>query len=281
MLKKKLSNLNNFDRIIIIISFVGIVILSFLFFRKSSSITVTIKVGEKNIYFLPWNTLGGTQPWFGQMFKPGMKEKDGLGRINAEVIKVKSYNTLPSRQAAYLTVKLKTIYSRATDQHTYKGSNILVGQIIKLNLDKIFIEGLITDVEGISNKREEKELIINAQLREEIPTYPETSGTRDYIANAINAGDLFKDNQGNVIIEVLEKDVQNAKKVVTANDGRVIIGENPLRKDVFLKLKAKTFLINDRYYIFDDIPVLIGETIPLNTDVLSIQPEVTNIQVIN
>lgn len=281
MFKKKLSKLSNLDKIILVVIFTGAIIFSYLFFRKSSFITVTLKIGEENTYFYPWKLYGGTRPWFGLMFKPGMQEKDGLGRISAEVINVKSYDTFPSRQAAYLTVRLKTIYNKATNQHTYKGSDILVGQIIKLNLDKIFIEGLITDVEGIKNNREEKELIIEAQLREETPTYPESSGTKDYIADAINIGDIFKDNQGNTIIEVLEKDTRNAKKAVTTSDGRVVVTENPLRKDVFLKLKAKTFLINNRYYIFDDVPVLIGELIPLNTNVLSIQPEVTNIQVIN
>src|SRR3989344_8740241 len=121
---KRFKNLTLFDKTIIILAVIGALSLLYIFFRKSEFITVTIKVGEEDVRSLPWMVDSGSRTWFKELFYEGMKEKDGLGRVNAEVLEVYSYDTAPSRSDIYLTIKLKTVYSRATNQFTYKGISV-------------------------------------------------------------------------------------------------------------------------------------------------------------
>ena len=98
-----------------------------------------------------------------------------------------------------------------------------------------------------------------------------------YLADAIKVGDEVHDHNGAVVLKVVDKRVEFAKKVVTNSSGQVIVASNPLLRDVYLVLEISAMKINDKYYVFDDIPVLIGEEIPLNLPYLSTELLVTGI----
>ena len=104
------------------------------------------------------------------------------------------YDT-PGGTAVYLTVKLNTVYNRASNQHTFKGSPLLIGSTVKLNLDSLLVEGLVTHIEGAPDPRTKIPLLIKAQVIRENPTYPESSGERSFIADALSVGDKVTDNQ--------------------------------------------------------------------------------------
>lgn len=276
--KTKLKNLTLFDRALILMAIVLGMVLLYVFFRKSSYVNVTVKVDEEKVLYESWKAEDGTKSWFSQLFYKGMKEKDGLGKIAAEVLDVRSYDTFPSRKAVYITLRLRVVYNRASNQYTFKGKSLLIGSTIKLNLDRVFVDGLITQVEGVRDPRERATLIVEAQIREESPTFLETSGTKEYVANALKVGEEIKDDQGNTVIKILKKRVENAKKTVVTSDGRVIVRTNPLRKDVYLTLQIEALKIHDRYFLFDDIPILIGSKIPINSPTIWVRAEVTGIK---
>lgn len=271
---RRIKKLTLFDKIIIVGFILAAVFFSYIFFRKSTYLTVTIKVSQENIVY-PYL---GVPDWFSQLFYDGMREKDGLGRTRAEVIKILSYDSSSSRKAIYLTTKLNVIYNRGSNQYTYKGYPVLVGSALKLYLDKLLVDGMVTHIEGIEDKRKKVKLVLKAQVREETVVFPETSGVRDYIANALGLGDEVKDSSGDTIIKITNKVVEDAKKITTASDGRVLLQTDPLRKDVFLTLEVTATYINGRYYIFDDVPILIGYGIPIHTSEVAIWPEVTEIK---
>ncbi len=279
---KKLKDLTLFDKILIGLAILVVVFVGYGIFRKSTYITVTLKVGEENVVWERWS-----RAWFSQLFYPGMKEKDGLGRVNAEVVSIHSYDALPLasdlyhvKKAVYLKTRIKAVYSRSSNQYTYKGLPVLIGSQIRMYLDRVLVEGLVTGIEGVVDPRENKTLLVEAQIKEESLTYQETSGTDDYIAQALSVGQKITDDQGNVAIEIIGKRVENAKKVTTTSTGGVLIGQNPLKKDVYLTLKINATKLYDRYYLFDDIPILVGQTIPINTSTLTVLPEVTKITVL-
>ena len=111
-------------------------------------------------------------------------------------------------------------------------------------------------------------------MKEETTVFPETSGSRAYVADAIEEGQEVKDDQGNTIVKILRKRVEDAKKTAITSDWRVFVQRDPLRKDVYLTLQLDAIRINDRYYVFDDVPVLIGYTVPINTGTMSFWPEI-------
>lgn len=270
----KIKNLTVFDKILIGSIVIAVIFFAYTFFRKSTYITITVKVGEDSV---SWER--SSRAWFSQLFYEGMKEKDGLGRVNAEVLGVRSYDTTYSRKAVYLTTKLKVVYSRSSNQYNYKGLAVLIGAPVKMYLDKMFVEGLVIHIEGVKDPREKQTLIVEAQIREENSTYLETSGTKEYIADALKAGEEIKDDQGNTVIKILKKKVESAKKVVTTSDGRVVIKTDPLKKDVYLTLQVEAFELHNRYFIFDDVPILIGDGIPINSPFITVWPVVTKIAV--
>lgn len=275
-LKEKITGFTFADLAWLGVGVATLMFLAYLFFRSPTSSIIVIKVNEDDIAFNSRSV--STRSWFSQMFYKGMKEKDGLGKATAEVLSIKSYDTSPARKAVYLTIKLNTVYNRASNQYTYRGKPMLVGSTLKLYLDNLLVEGLVTAAEGAKDPRQKVMLRVESQIRDETPVYPETSGTKPYVADALSEGQEIKDDQGNTIITILKKRVEDAKRTVITNDGRVLVQTNPLRKDVFLTLRVNANQIANRYYIFDDVPVLIGIGIPMNTSTISVWPEVTNIQ---
>lgn len=276
-IKKRLLKLTLFDRVLILLVLIAAGVFIYIFFRKSTYVTTVIKVGEETVQYQPWNKGAGTKAWFSNMFYEGLKEEDGLGRVMAEVTGVKSFDTDPNLKDIYLTTRLRVVYNRASNEYTFKGKPVLVGSTIKLNLDELLVNGLITYMEGAEDPREKATLVVETQLREENETFLETSGVPEYKPAALEVGQEIKDDQGEVVITILEKRVEDARRAVTTGDGRVFVQRNPLRKDVYLTLKINATKIDKRYYLFDDVPIVVGERILLNTPEIAVRPVVTDI----
>jgi len=271
-----------FDKIVIALLIISLVLFAYIFFRKTSPITVTLKVGETNVLYEPWRMETGTRMWFSQLFTPGMKEQDGLGRSMAEIVSVNAYDTSPDKKAVYVTVKLSTVYSRASNQYTFKGTPLLIGSTVKLNLDRILVEGLITHIEGVTDPRESVTLKVTAQLMQENPIiFPDTYGVPDYLASNLVNGQKITNSIGDPIITLINKTVRPATKVVQTPDGRLISQPHPLLKEVILELEVKSQKIAGQYFLFDDIPISIGEVLPLHFPHQSISPIVTAISPVN
>lgn len=269
----KLKKLALFDRIVIALGIVGVVFFAYIFFRKASYLTVVVKVGEDDIQLDSM----GTRAWFSQLFYAGMQEKDGLGITRAEVLRVHSYNVSPNRKALYLTIKIRSVYNRSSGQYAFKGFPVLVGSTMRLYLNKLLVDGLVTNVEGIIDPRTKKSLIVETQILDESPVFPETYGVKEHIANALHVNDKVNDSLGNTIVTIVDKKVENAKKVVSTSNGQLVLQRDPLKKDVYLTLQIEATVINDKYFMFDDVPILVGQTIPLNLPSVSVWPEVTKI----
>ena len=274
--KKHLKNIKLFDLITVSIVVIGIFVFALIFFRKSSSITVTVNVGQNDaISYTTFLNRPSTRSWFASLFHEGMVEKDGLGRIQAEVKDVYIYDRSPSIQTIYLKTKLKAIYSKSSNTYTYKGTPVLVGSKIKMDLEGVHVEGLVTNIEGLNNEKEVRKVVVESQLREDNPIFQGTVGTKDYLADSISIGDVVLDNNGNVILKILDKRVVPAKQIVTTSDGRVLAKDHPTRKDIYLSLEIRTTIIGGQNYFLDDLPVLVDQPIPVNTSKYSIFPIVT------
>lgn len=226
-IKHFIKKLTLFDKLLAGLVIVGVVIFAYIFFRKSSYITVTLKVGQDSIFYSIYApktlTNTGTAPSLEEIFYKGMKEKDGIGRTTAEVLDTNSYYLQPDRVSIYLKAKLAVVYNRSNNQYLYKGAPVLIGSKISLNLDDVSVDALVTGIDGATNPTVRKTLNIAAELLYPNSTYLETSGVNAYVANGINVGDKAHDSQGNTIIEVLAKTVKPADKTTTTADGRVLV----------------------------------------------------------
>lgn len=277
-ISSKLKKLGYFDYVIILVVIFGASFFAYFFFRKSTYINAVIKVNEDSVKYETWRLATGTRSWFEQYFYKGMKETSGLKKTMAEVESVYSYDIGPDRKSLYLNVKLNAVYNSASGQYTFKGKPLIVGSVIKLNLDKAYVEGLVSYVEGLEDKREKVRLSVDTQLVEYNTVYEESEGVKNSLADSIKVGDEVYDSLENPIIKITSKSETAAKRLVETSDGRTIVSSNPLRKDVYLTLEVNAYKLGGKYFLFDDVPILVGEKIPINTSYYSILPEVTNIE---
>jgi hypothetical protein len=270
-LRSKAKHIKVFDWILIAFGFFALLLFIIIFFRKSEYITVTVSVGSDSVM---WGT-SGPEYWYAGAFQKGQEEKDGLGRIQAEVLNVFSYDKSPTNKVVYLDVKLNTVYNRSSNTYTYNGIPVLVGSDIKLTLDNVYVDGLVTEVQGFPGHSVGQNITVEAQILEDDSTFPGTLGTDTYIADAIHVGDVVYDNHGSEMIKVLSKTVTPAKITVNTSDGRVIEAYDPMKKDVYLTLQILAEKIGGKYFFLNDIPILVGQSIPINTQTSSTFPVVT------
>jgi hypothetical protein len=233
-----------------------------------------VSIGDDSVVYGTWNGTG-PKDWFANSFHKGQTEKDGLGRIQSQVLDVYSYDTSVNHKIVYINVKLNSVYNRATNTYTYKGVPVLVGSTIKLNLDNVFAEGLVTEVKGYPSRAEKKTIKIEARLGDEETNFLGTAATKGYIADAIQTGDLVKDSNGTILIKIVDKRTTQAEATVTTSDGRLVKAIDPNRKDIFLTLEVLAEKQNGKYYFLNNIPILVDQTIPLNLSTISVFPTVT------
>jgi hypothetical protein len=269
---RKFGNLTLFDYLLIGLLAFGVIVFAYIFFRTPTYLTVSVKVGEESLAWGP----AYSRTWFAQLFRKGIKERDGVGRNMAEVTEVYVYPISPDRQAVYLTLRLRSTYQKASKQHIFKGKPILVGYPIKLQLDTLNVEGIVTNIEGLPDPRTDVKLKIEVRSNG-YGSFQETTGAPPAIADALRIGQTVNDSSGQVVIEIVDKKEVDAKRLTTTYDGRTVIATNPLLKDIQLTLVVNAKKINNRYFLFDDIPLAIGGQIPLILPEVNFWPEITQI----
>ena len=134
---KNIKKFKPFDWILIGLTFILVLIFTFVFFRNSIYKVVTIEVTQESTYAWEVWDASGSKMWFSDLFHKGMKERDGLGNVKAELLDTFSYEKTPARITVYLTTKLRVVYNRASNTYTYKGTPVLIGSKIKVNFDNL------------------------------------------------------------------------------------------------------------------------------------------------
>jgi len=268
-----MKKLSLFDLIFITLFIFSAVFLFIFLFRKNKYINIVVKVTNDNVLYAE------TYPpnWFVNLFRKGMSEKDGLGRVTAEIKDIYLYDIGPNRKAAYLLLNIKATYDKRSSQYSYKGKPLLVSSPIKIQFEKVLINGLVTFVEGIEDSRDEKILKLEARLIENNPVFPNVRGVEPFIANAVNIGDEVKSFDGKTLIKVIDKKIEPAIRIVVSDKGQSFAVNDPIFKDVFLTIKVRTQKINNEYYFFDDLRIKVGLGMPVNLENITIWPTITKV----
>lgn len=275
-MQKLLHKIKLFD--IIIISFFLVIILSvsWLLLRTKKQLKIVIKVTDVNT--VDYKKKDSAEAWFASLLYTGLEQKDALGNVTAKIIESKTYDAPLGRKNVYLTLLINSVFSPGTRQYTYNGRNILIGAPIQLLMDKVSVGGFVTDVDGFKRPYEQKKLIITVQFFDLVgQQVTGLTGVLPYIPDSINIGDTEKDSLGNNIITVIKKEVEEAKKVTTTANGEVLLRRDPVRKDMYLTLEVKANRIGDRYFLFDDQPLLVDQPLGLNFEKVTVYPIITKI----
>jgi len=205
----------------------------------------------------------------------GDVQKDGLGHVVAEVEDMTSWGSVD--RTTYLLLKAKVEEDKRTGKLKFNNQPLEVGRVIDLELGGVGTPALVTNIEGLPDPREWKNLIVEARMVEYVDVFPETIGVQPWKEEAVKIGDQMKDTRGRVVAEILDKKVKPADKIVVSDSGAVFIRPDPLKKDVTLLLRMKVFEQDGTYYFLDDSVVKIGTSFPLFLPEIDLWPEVTKI----
>lgn len=257
----KLKNIHLFDIFIVILALFVLLIAGIVLFRKSTYLTVTIKVGEDS---LVWPKIG-LPIWYLRSLRKGLNEKDIVGRNLVEIIDVFYYPSPESinRKMAYITVRLKAVFSKSSSSYTFNGRPLAVGNLIRIKPGNILIEGIITNVKELETDQKYSKIFIETQAIDKVDSYPNTAGVYPFVAESVNEGDTVKDSSGDTVIKVLDKRVEGAKRIALTDSGEALLITDPDKKDLYLTLEILATKQNEEYYLFDDIRIVINSTIPL------------------
>lgn len=195
--------------------------------------------------------------WLGESIKVGDKEFDSQGKVVAEVLGIKVYEVTnlqlqeSTRKDFYLTLNLRVSKERKTSKLKFKNQPLEIGGPIELHLVNTYVLGLVTLIEGMPDEGKMKEVVIEGVW---LNSYP-------WNAEAIPIGGKMEDGMGNVVAEVLDKKIELAERTVETDWGGLVVSRDPLRRDIYLKVKLKVRKRGDNLYFLYDKKVKVGENL--------------------
>lgn len=205
-----------------------------------------------------WQAYYASPPfWLGESIKVGDKEFDPQGKTVTEVLAVQAYelSTLqqqePARKDFYLTLNLRVDKDRRVGKLKFKNQPLEIGSPIELHFMNTYVPGIVTFIEGVSDRKDVREVIVEGVW---LNNYP-------WNAEAIPIGGKMEDGMGNVVAEILGKEIRLAERTVETDWGGLVVSYDPLKRDIYLKVKLKVRESEGNLYFLYDKKVKIGENL--------------------
>lgn len=240
---KFLKKLTIVDYLIIIIVLLGVIIL-YKFFNPEQK-WIDAVVLDNNIPIFQANSL-----------KVGDIEKDPNGNKIASIEKLETFdtpNTQASNKDVFITLKLLVRVNPRSKEYEYKNKIIKVGAPIELRFNSGLVNGNISELENISRNMVIKTLTL--KLYEQWP----------WFGDSIKVGSGEKDQNGEFLVQVLDKEVTPAQIVVNDASGNPLLKTDPQKVDITLKVKVQANLINNQIIFGRDKRIIVGELFSFNS----------------
>lgn len=270
--RRLIKKLTYFDFALIALVVVLFLGFFFFFYRKAEYINIRVKVTDQDVLYAQ------TQPatWYANRFEMGDVEIDALGRVISEIIGVERFNVTADRKAVYLDLRVRATYDTRTKLYSARGKPLIFGTPVRFNFSKVTFDGIVTE---FPNSESQKNLSITetkvaALLR---GIRPEETPIEPAIIEAVKKGDKVYDSNGNVLAEVLDITIRPAERVAQTDRGELLLRYDPLYKDALLTLNIRTKILDKEAFMFDNIPLKVGEWVPLNFEHVSLWPQIIKI----
>lgn len=272
-----------YDRIFLgFFVFLGITVFLF-FFQPTSYVRVNLRITDKDVLYAVYNP----PAWYAYQLKQGMQEKNYLSQIMAEIEKVNFYDALgevsvvPAKKTVYLTVRIRSKLNKKSGKYTYKGTELITGEVLRINFGSVLVNGLITDVEGQKDNYPTVFAKVKFRVKNNNPVFPNTTGVDQYVADALYIGNRVLDSQGETQAEIIDKLVQPAEVSTVDYQGISRNSLHPRKKDVYLTLKIKLNKIGNELFYFNDYILKVDSYMPLTFPNITVFAAVTDFGVLN
>lgn len=267
------------DYVLLVFVVLAAAVLLLFLFRKTEVIRIRVRVVEPRSLYTATLSDPAANPksWYSNVFKVGAVERDALGRVTTKVVGMEIVPITNENRIVYLDLETKAVYDSRTQTYSLKGSQLTYGSPVRFALSDVIFEGIVTDVGENKKLYEEGHVTVKAKLLWSSREFSDTYGVLSYIAQAVKKGDAVKDSNGLVLAEVLAVENIAAKRTVLDASGSPRVVIDPVLRDVTYTIRLRTKKVKNDTYIFEDIPLLIDQVVPLNLPMISLQPNITEI----
>lgn len=276
--EKKLENLLRYKNRFIdfgILALLSLVAVLFLFFilRKSEYVQITLRVTSSDS--LRDHDYNRTPQWYVEALQPGRSSKDLLGRPTVTVEDIYYYQTFTNSDTVFVVLTIKSIYNSNTNEYSYNGNRLAVGQFTDFTVDGILVEGVVQKIGSDQIKEADQveqrtsytitgefEFIHNEKKEEYTVEY---EGIRPYFHSGIETGITLKDSKGRTYVEITDVQKKPAYKKFPYQ-GAVVTVLDPDRMRVSARAEVAADMINSEPYFAGVHPLRKGEIIPFYFD---------------
>lgn len=242
--------------------FLFILGISFFFFlRKENYIDVVLRISESQ-GGLTWGDK--TPVWYLENLKPGMTQKDLIGKSIISIVDVKSFRTSEQNKIFFVNLRLRTTYTPRTKEYVFNGVPVLIGSYQTFNLNGVKLMGIIQKIGNTENNFPQKKIKIKGIID---PVFNEdyralagntiSDGIEKYISEMFKEGLTMEDSQQNVILEI--------KKINRSLATKQFIFQNRLigvpdydRDKVEMELEISVDEINGTYVFLGEKVIKVG-----------------------
>ncbi len=233
--KNIFSKIKPLDWVIIAIS-IGVLVYFFAAsLNQEKWITIEFKVTNSPAYFP--NNGGGDAPfWVADKIRQGDVQYDTLGKKNLEVLSLKKWGY--QNKETWVKASIKAKFKQKQKKYTFLYQPLEIGRSIDITINGSNIHGIVSSIQGFSDTRPNHTITVKSRLVDtwsEYSTY--TRGVEPWTAMAIENNLKIFDLYGKVIATIIDVDIKPAERVVTTMDGKVLVVDDPLKKDVYLTLQ--------------------------------------------
>ncbi len=247
--------------------FLCIVLLVFFifFYRKSEYIEIRVKVTDQDVLY------ASTVPkkWYAERFEVGDVELDVAGREIARIVNVEKFDIASTHQVVYIDLRVKSTYDTRTKTYSTRGKAVRFGSPIRFNFSKVTFDGLVTEFPGSSDNRQ---VTISSKKIRALG-----QSVLPYLIEPVSVGDTILDSRGTELLEILAITNVPAERVTQTIYGDLLLKTDPVYRDIYFDLEVRTKIVNGEEYMFDDIPVRVNETVPINLDSVSLFPVIMEV----
>lgn len=206
--------------------------------------------------------------WLADPIVAGAVEYDAQGDKLVEVLETRKFE-VGERKMLWMKVRLKVSASEKSAQYRFRREPLQIGSVIYVAPNNVKINCNIMSIEGMEDTS--KEEIYKIVTLENYEMHP-------WLADKIKVGAQMLDNNGEVLVEILDKNIKNSQVFSTDYLGNGHITSNPLRRDVTLKLKMKVLRKEGLDYFSYFQPVKHGFFIMIPLEELNLEGYIKNIE---
>lgn len=184
-----------------------------------------------------WWNIGDPPYWLVDPVQKGSIEYDPQGRKLVEVLDTQKFES-GERKMLWIKARLLVTGSKKSNKYRFRQEPLEIGKVIFIAPDNIRINSNVMWIEGLQSYRQDSERTITIKIEERL----------QWFVDSINVGDVMKEDDGDILAEVISKEVVPSEVITRDDKGELHVKEHPTRSDIFLTIKMRTIYSRGRDY---------------------------------